>query len=257
LWRKLGYAVGGLGDSLAFNVISFYLIFYLINVAGVPPIEAGLLAGVPRVLLSPLGALTGPLSDRIRSKWGRRRVFLLICGPLMGSFFFLQFYAPPGLSLSALIVFWWIVQFGLNISMTLTLGAYHAMAAELTSSSAERMRALNFDYRVVFHALKRHGIDTDALSSHRHIDLCVAFSRCFIFPNQSFALKELGTFLKYPFSYPDMDGLQVALSYHKHAEDKQPLDPKTFKYNEDDVKSLPFLIQRVTKGKLKIQSLEN
>lgn len=142
-WRKLGYAVGGLGDSLAFTIISFYLLFYLINVAGVPPIEAGLLAGVPRVLLSPLGALAGSLSDRIRSKWGRRRVFLLICGPLMGSFFFLQFYAPPGLSLSALIVFWWIVQFGLNISMTLTLGAYHAMVAELTSSSAERMQLVS------------------------------------------------------------------------------------------------------------------
>lgn len=142
-WRKLGYAVGGLGESLTFNVTSFYFLYYLINVAGVPPIEAGLLAGVPRILLSPLGALAGPLSDRIRSKWGRRRIFLLICGPLMGSFFFLQFYAPPGLSLSALIVFWWVVQFGLNISMTLTLGAYNAMAAELTSSSDERMQLVS------------------------------------------------------------------------------------------------------------------
>jgi GPH family glycoside/pentoside/hexuronide:cation symporter len=43
----------------------------------------------------------------------------------------------------ALIVFWWVVQFGFNISMTLTLGAYQAMAAELTSSSAERMQLVS------------------------------------------------------------------------------------------------------------------
>ncbi|MCW4041507.1 MAG: MFS transporter [Candidatus Bathyarchaeota archaeon] len=143
LWRKLGYAVGGLGDSLAFNTISFYLLFYLINIAAIPPLEAGLLVGTPRALLSPLGALVGPLSDRIRTKWGRRRVFLLVCGPVMGSFFFLQFFVPSGWSLSALIGFWWIIQFGLNISMTLTLGAYQAMAAEVTSSSTDRMQLVS------------------------------------------------------------------------------------------------------------------
>lgn len=142
-WRKLGYAVGGLGDSLAFNTISFYLLFYLINVAGIPPLEAGLLVGTPRALLSPLSAVAGPLSDRIRSKWGRRRVFLLLCGPGMGCFFFLQFFTPPGWNRSTLIIFWWVVQFGLNISMTLTLGAYQAMAAEITSSSAERMQLVS------------------------------------------------------------------------------------------------------------------
>ena len=142
-WRKLGYAVGGLGDSLVFNTISFYLMYYLINVAGIPPIEAGLLAGVPRVLLSPLGAFAGPLSDRIHSKWGRRRVYLLICGPLTGSFFFLQFYAPPGWGHSTLIVFWWMVQFVFNITLTLTLVSYQAMSAELTPSSTERMQLVS------------------------------------------------------------------------------------------------------------------
>jgi Na+/melibiose symporter-like transporter len=61
----------------------------------------------------------------------------------MGFFFFLQFYALPGWSLFEIIIFWWIVQFGLNISMTLTLGAYQAMAAEITSSSDERMQLVS------------------------------------------------------------------------------------------------------------------
>ena len=106
LWCKLGYAVGGLGDSLAFNTISFYLMFYLINIANIPPFEAGLLVGTPRALLSPLGALVGPLSDRIHTKWGRRRVFLVICGPLMGIFFFLQFFVPTEWSFTTRVGFW-------------------------------------------------------------------------------------------------------------------------------------------------------
>ena len=57
LSRKLGYAVGGLGDSLAFNTISFYLLFYLINIAAIPPLEAGLLVGTPRVVLVFVGQL--------------------------------------------------------------------------------------------------------------------------------------------------------------------------------------------------------
>lgn len=142
VWRKLGYAVGGLGDSLAFNTISFYLMYYLISVAGLPPLEAGLLAGVPRVLLTPLSALAGPFSDRIHARGGRR-VFLLVCGPLMGVFFFLQFFAPPGLDQSALIVFWWIVQLGLSVATTLTLVSYQAMVAELTPSSTERMQLVS------------------------------------------------------------------------------------------------------------------
>jgi GPH family glycoside/pentoside/hexuronide:cation symporter len=43
LWRKIGYALGGFGDSLAFNTISFYLIFYLTTIAGIPPAEVGVM----------------------------------------------------------------------------------------------------------------------------------------------------------------------------------------------------------------------
>jgi Na+/melibiose symporter-like transporter len=143
VWRKLGYAVGGLGDSLAFNVVSYYLMYYLINVAGIPPIDAGVLAGLPRVLLAPLGALAGPLSDRLHSKWGRRRVLLLIGGPVTGGCFFLQFYAPPGWGDSTLIAYWWIVQVILNVALTLTLMAYHAMAAEVTPGSRERLQLVS------------------------------------------------------------------------------------------------------------------
>lgn len=102
----------------------------------------------------------------------------------------------------------------------------------------------NFDYRVTLAAMLRHGMNTNYLSSHSHIDLCTLLRRCYIFPNQRFALKDLGSFLEYPFKNSDLDGLAVALAYHKQVEEGKPLDNRIFEYNQDDVKVLPFLISK-------------
>jgi len=102
----------------------------------------------------------------------------------------------------------------------------------------------NFDYRVTLGAMQRHRMKTNHLESHSHIDLSTLLRRCFVFPNQRFALKELGSYLKYPFKNPDLDGLAVALAYHRHAEEGKPLSKRILKYNEDDVMALPFLISK-------------
>jgi predicted RecB family nuclease len=102
----------------------------------------------------------------------------------------------------------------------------------------------NFDYRITLGAMQRHGMNTDCLVSRSHIDLCILLRRCFIFPNQRFALKDLGFFFEYPFRNPDLDGLAVALAYHRHTEGGKPLDNRILEYNEDDVKVLPFLASK-------------
>jgi len=112
----------------------------------------------------------------------------------------------------------------------------------------------NFDYRITLSAMQRHGMNTDCLVSHSHIDLCILLRRCFIFPNQRFALKDLGSFLKYPFKNPDLDGLAVALAYHRHAEEGKPLGNRILEYNEDDVRVLPFLISKACAYSQEIES---
>jgi len=103
---------------------------------------------------------------------------------------------------------------------------------------------INFDYDVSLAALERHNLDIAFFQSYPHQDLGTLLRRCFIFPNQSFALKELGTYLEYPFKYPDMGGFYVALNYMNHVEQESPLDPKIFEYNEDDVRVIPYLIDQ-------------
>jgi GPH family glycoside/pentoside/hexuronide:cation symporter len=142
LWHKLGYAIGGFGTDIASNVISFYLIYYLVTVANIPPATAGLLVGLPKVFLIALDPVMGALSDRMCSRFGRRRFFLMICGPLSGLLLYMQFSAPE-LDLSLLVVFWWVVQFAQTANLSMLMVSYNAMEAELSPSSIERMQLVS------------------------------------------------------------------------------------------------------------------
>lgn len=113
----------------------------------------------------------------------------------------------------------------------------------------------NFDHRVTLNALKRHRLSTEPLTSRCHEDLGILFKRCFIFPTKSYGLKDLGSLLEYKFKYPELDGLMVALSYQRHVEENKPLDPKILKYNQDDVKVLSHLIDKLTSGKFDIKKI--
>lgn len=90
--------------------------------------------------------------------------------------------------------------------------------------------------------MKRYGRDTEFFLSYPNEDLGVILRRCFIFPNQSFALKNIGSYLEYPFKYPDIDGFFVARNYMNHLDLGDPLDMRIFEYNEDDVRVIPHLI---------------
>ena len=103
----------------------------------------------------------------------------------------------------------------------------------------------NFDRNVVENALRRHRMDYPSFLKVRHIDLALQVKDCFIFPNQSYALKDLGAHLGYKFKHQELSGLIVALEYHRHVMDKTSLDPVFFEYNEDDVKVLPFMVGRL------------
>lgn len=104
---------------------------------------------------------------------------------------------------------------------------------------------VSFDRNVVENALRRLKLNTHAFTSHVHVDICQRIKECYIFPNRSYALKDLASFLGYKFKYPELWGLLAALEYHHHIQDKTPLDPKLFEYNEDDVKALPFIVERL------------
>jgi hypothetical protein len=54
-------------------------------------------------------------------------------------------------------------------------------------------------------------------------------------------LKTIGTFLGYPRRKPRLHGLEMSLKYEENVAKCEPIDPKVFSYNIDDVKVLSFI----------------
>jgi Na+/melibiose symporter-like transporter len=123
--------------------LSFYFLYYLTAIVGMSPVDAGILVGLPAAFLFPLDPVAGILSDRVRSRVGRRRVFIITCGPIAAVCFLLRFYAPAAFSMSALFAFWFVMQLVHGTSSTLTMVSYTALTAELSPSSKERAQIVS------------------------------------------------------------------------------------------------------------------
>jgi len=112
----------------------------------------------------------------------------------------------------------------------------------------------SFDFRVTKNALIRRKIDFEELEKFEHYDICTWIRKSFIFPKQSYALKVIGNYLKYPFKNKDMCGFDVAVAYEDHLKTKKKLPKKIFEYNKDDVYSIPYIVNKLNNRRLKWQN---
>lgn len=74
---KLGYAAGGITDAANFTFMGSYLMFFLTTIAHINPATAGVLIAAGSVISSLWSPIVGFLSDRIRTRFGKRRPFLM------------------------------------------------------------------------------------------------------------------------------------------------------------------------------------
>lgn len=107
LGLKVFFAIGSLGFTLLISAISFFLLFFYTDVALVPPALAGSALLVGRFWDTINDPLVGWLSDRTRSRWGRRRVYL-IYGALPLALTAITLWVMPR-GLSPVLAFVWIV----------------------------------------------------------------------------------------------------------------------------------------------------
>ena len=138
----VSWGIGSLGASTLHNGISFLALFYLSTVLGLDPAVAGTLILAAKVYDIATDPLMGWLSDHTRSRWGRRRPWLL-AGALVSSAAFVLLFNPPvpsgpGLlitAVSALLLY--------ATGYTLFGIPYLAMPAEMTDDYDERSRLMS------------------------------------------------------------------------------------------------------------------
>ncbi|WP_239373859.1 MFS transporter [Snodgrassella gandavensis] len=74
---KLGYAIGQMADSLAYNLFYVFYLFFLTNVANIPAGQAGTIILIAVIWDAVADPLVGQFSDTISSHRGRRRPLML------------------------------------------------------------------------------------------------------------------------------------------------------------------------------------
>ncbi len=134
---KLAYGAGDLGAAIATAINGFFLLNFLINIAGLRPGTAGTIFLVAKIWDAINDPIVGWLTDHTVSKFGRRRPWLLIAAVPFGLAFFLQWIVPP-LSETGLFWYYLIVAILLDTAYTAVNVPYAALTAELTQDYDER-----------------------------------------------------------------------------------------------------------------------
>jgi glycoside/pentoside/hexuronide:cation symporter, GPH family len=148
---KLAYGAGDLGAAMTANILSFYLLFFFTDVAGLPAGLAGMVLAIGKVSDAINDPIVGMISDRTRSRWGRRLPWML-CGAIpFGIIYCLQWIVPEFSSDRALNQWWLFAYYVLigvlfNIAYTIVNLPYTALTPELTQDYNERTNLNSFRF---------------------------------------------------------------------------------------------------------------
>lgn len=134
---KIGYASAALGDAASYSFINAFLLFFLTTAAGVQPAAAGTITIVGAVWNTLVNPVIGYLSDNAKTRWGRRRPFMLFMALPLAASLFLLFTAVEllpeirPLYYGAVLIIFWTAYTGFFIP-------YLALGAEYTQDYNER-----------------------------------------------------------------------------------------------------------------------
>jgi len=136
---KFRYGVADLGFALILAAMQFFLLFYYTDVVGINPALAGMALLVGKVTWDALNdPLFGYWSDRTRSRFGRRRIFMIVGAVPLGLAAWIMFSLPTGLDGVAAFFAVLLSFLLIDTFVTMTSVPYYALTPELTRDYNER-----------------------------------------------------------------------------------------------------------------------
>ena len=143
LAQKSAYATGMLVNNLQAAALPAMMVILNLGL-GMSPVLVGYIAFIPRIFDAITDPLVGFISDNTRTKWGRRRPFILVGAILSGLIFALMWQFPEGRSET--FYFWAFLTASILFFLAYTLYAtpFVAFGYEMTSDYHERTRLHTF-----------------------------------------------------------------------------------------------------------------
>lgn len=155
--RKVAFALG-LGSLAGFfgytGVSSLAIPVYQMTL-GVHPVLLGVALAVPRFWEAFIDPLMGNFSDNFRSRWGRRRPFIVVGSIVMGLLYGLIWQVSPQWSEHTKVVYFTVMSAGFFTAYMMFSVPYASLTYEITPDYNERTRVMG--YCALFHKLGEFG----------------------------------------------------------------------------------------------------
>lgn len=148
LRTKLMYGVGDAGINMADTMVGLLFAIFLTDVVGLRPGLAALAVFIGRSSDYLNDPLIGYISDRTRTRWGRRRPFLLLGAIPFAIAYSLLWWLPPIESQVGLAIYYGFAFVLYDTTATILYMPYFALTPELTSDYDERTTLTT--YRMAF-----------------------------------------------------------------------------------------------------------
>ncbi|MFL7868491.1 MAG: MFS transporter, partial [Anaerolineales bacterium] len=131
--KHISYSMGNFANTIAYQVFGNRIQFYYVDILGLNAATAGVLWTIYGLWNAVNDPLMGQISDRTRSRFGRRVPYVAFGAiPLGLSFFFL--WTPPTQSPWVLAAYFFMILFIFDTLYSLTIIAYNALFPEVAPS---------------------------------------------------------------------------------------------------------------------------
>ncbi len=142
--RKLAFGTGLIAYTIMNNgFMNMVNIIFNVNL-GLSPVLLGWVTAITRLYDAMTDPIMGAITDNTRTRWGRRRPYLVLGGFLGGLFFAALWWAPTGASDT--FCFFWVLIGSLLLATAFTIYSvpYIAMSFELSRDYHERTRVMAY-----------------------------------------------------------------------------------------------------------------
>tara|TARA_R110001583_G_scaffold50403_3_gene157348 strand:+ start:17404 stop:18837 length:1434 start_codon:yes stop_codon:yes gene_type:complete len=139
--QKLAFGSGHLANNLFNAALNIFMVVLVMSL-GMDPILAGLLGALPRLMDALTDPIMGFISDNTKSKWGRRKPYILLGSVITGVAFMVMWQLNPENSQTYNFFYFLGVSFFFYIGYTIFATPLIGLGYEMTPDYNERTRLM-------------------------------------------------------------------------------------------------------------------
>ncbi len=143
-FTKFFYGIGDWGNSSTTTIVGFFFLYFLTDVAHLPPAYASPVMLIGMIWDAINDPLIGVFADKVHTRWGRRRPFFILGAIPFGLTFILLWWVPPFTNYTLLMLYYLLAYILFDTAFTFVYVPYGSLTPELTQDYDERTQLNGF-----------------------------------------------------------------------------------------------------------------